>query len=112
MLILWKHPNLLVLDEVTTHLDYRTVVALAEALSNFNGAILLVTHDRFMVRTVIEDDWPTSEDDDEVEREVSEEEQHRRRDVYMIEKGTLKRLDNGVRDFEKKVEKQVAKSFI
>lgn len=60
VLILWKHPNLLVLDEVTTHLDYRTINALAEALSKFNDAILFVTHDRFMVRTGIEDEWADS----------------------------------------------------
>ena len=112
MLILWQRPNLLVLDEVTTHLDYRTVVALAEALSNFNGAIMLVTHDRFMVRTVIEDQWPINNDEDWDEREESEESQHRQRAVYMIDKGTLIRQDNGVKDFERKVEKQVAKSYV
>ena len=112
MLILWKHPNLLVLDEVTTHLDYRTVVALAEALSSFNGAILLVTHDRFMVRTVIQDEWPIAEDEDGDEREESEEEQHRQKVVYLLDKGALIRQDNGVRDFERKVERQVAKSHV
>ncbi|GIK04912.1 hypothetical protein Aspvir_009010 [Aspergillus viridinutans] len=52
--VIWNAPHLLVLDEITTHLDFHTVTALATALSSFNGAILLVSHDRFLVRSVIE----------------------------------------------------------
>ena len=107
VLILWKHPNLLVLDEVTTHLDYRTVSALAEALADFNGAVLLVTHDRFMIRRVIEGERPTSEEDEGSETE--EEEGRRQRVVYMLDKGTLVRQDGGVKDFEERAERMVAK---
>ncbi|EAQ87279.1 hypothetical protein CHGG_03898 [Chaetomium globosum CBS 148.51] len=44
--LLWRGPGLLVLDEVTTHLDYETVAALREALRGWAGAVILVSHDR------------------------------------------------------------------
>ena len=43
-------PHLLVLDEVTTHLDTDTIEALVFALQKYEGAILVVTHDRFFMR--------------------------------------------------------------
>lgn len=47
-------PHLLILDEVTTHLDADTILALATALRNYGGAVLVITHDRFFMRCVIE----------------------------------------------------------
>jgi ATP-binding cassette subfamily F protein 3 len=41
-------PNVLVLDEPTTHLDYVTVELLEKALHDFNGTIILVSHDKFL----------------------------------------------------------------
>ena len=108
MLILWKHPNLLVLDEVTTHLDYRTVVAVSDALSEFNGAILLVTHDRFLVRRVIEGE--RSETDEQgMDEDEEPEEVRRERTVYLLDKGRLLPQSDGVRDFERRMERQVVK---
>ncbi|KAK4034563.1 ABC transporter F family member 3, partial [Parachaetomium inaequale] len=52
--LLWRRPGLLVLDEVTTHLDYETVAALREALRGWEGAVVLVSHDRWFVRGVVE----------------------------------------------------------
>lgn len=46
-------PHLLVLDEITTCLDFYTVVALGKALRAFNSAIVLVLHDCFLVKSVI-----------------------------------------------------------
>lgn len=43
-------PHLLILDEVTTHLDADTIEALIYALRKYEGAILVVTHDRFFMR--------------------------------------------------------------
>lgn len=39
----------MVLDEVTTHLDSDTVLALVEALKQFQGALLVITHDRYVL---------------------------------------------------------------
>ncbi|KAI1657522.1 P-loop containing nucleoside triphosphate hydrolase protein [Daldinia decipiens] len=52
--ILRRRPQCLVLDEATTHLDYETVAALREALRGWEGAVVVVSHDRWFVRGVVE----------------------------------------------------------
>jgi ATP-binding cassette subfamily F protein 3 len=54
--LLWPPPQLLVLDEVTTHLDAETILGLINALREYDGALLVVTHDRFFMRCVGERD--------------------------------------------------------
>lgn len=50
--LLWPPPQLLILDEVTTHLDADTILGLVLALRGYDGALLVVTHDRFFMRYV------------------------------------------------------------
>ena len=109
--ILWNRPNLLVLDEVTTHLDFHTVVALAEALSDFSGALLLVTHDRFLVRRVIEGERPNDAEED---RNDSDEAPRgggvkHLKSVYVLKNGKLELQPGGMMEFERSLEKRVAK---
>ena len=54
-LIAWQRPNLLVLDEPTNHLDIEMCQALTEALQEFNGAILVVSHDRHLLNSTVDE---------------------------------------------------------
>ncbi|MFC3338483.1 ATP-binding cassette domain-containing protein [Paracandidimonas soli] len=56
-LIVWQKPNLLLLDEPSNHLDVDTREALATALAEFPGSVLLVSHDRHLLRTTVDDFW-------------------------------------------------------
>ena len=56
-LIVWQKPNLLLLDEPSNHLDVDTREALATALAEFEGSVLLVSHDRHLLRTTVDSFW-------------------------------------------------------
>jgi ATP-binding cassette, subfamily F, member 3 len=56
-LIVWQKPNLLLLDEPSNHLDVETREALASALAEFSGSMLLVSHDRHLLRTTVDGFW-------------------------------------------------------
>ena len=74
-------PHLLVLDEPTNHLDYLTTEALLEALKEYNGAVLVVSHDQFFVSEVAEQ-------------------------VYAVKKGQLVYLEGGMEEYVKSCRKR------
>ena len=59
-MIVWQRPNLLLLDEPTNHLDLATREALAMALNEFEGTVMLVSHDRSLLRSVCDEFWLVS----------------------------------------------------
>ena len=56
-MIVWQRPNLLLLDEPTNHLDLVTREALSVALNEFEGTVMLVSHDRALLRSVCDEFW-------------------------------------------------------
>ncbi|WP_122361950.1 ATP-binding cassette domain-containing protein, partial [Pseudomonas cannabina] len=54
-LIAWEKPNLLLLDEPTNHLDLEMRLALTMALQEFGGAVLVVSHDRHLLKSTTDD---------------------------------------------------------
>ncbi|KAI1373662.1 P-loop containing nucleoside triphosphate hydrolase protein [Hypoxylon crocopeplum] len=113
--VLWRRPQCLVLDEATTHLDYETVAALRAALRGWRGAVVLVSHDRWFVRGVVEGG---SDGDGESEEEEEDDDGDgrgragavgRRRLVYRLRAGVMGLLEGGVQEFEDGVERRVRK---
>ena len=54
-MLVWGKPGFLVLDEPTNHLDATTRDALADALADFDGPLLLVSHDRYLLRATVDE---------------------------------------------------------
>ncbi len=84
-MIVWQRPNLLVLDEPTNHLDLQTREALSMALNGFDGSVLLVSHDRALLREVCDEFWlvaggslqPFDGDLDDYQRWLNDEQRQR-----------------------------------
>jgi ATP-binding cassette, subfamily F, member 3 len=53
-LLVWQRPNLLLLDEPTNHLDLEMRQALSMALQEYEGAMVIVSHDRFLLKTTVD----------------------------------------------------------
>lgn len=75
-LIVWQQPNLLLLDEPTNHLDLDMRSALSIALQEYEGAMILVSHDRFLVRTTTDQ-------------------------LLLVADGALQEFDGDLNDYEK-----------
>ncbi len=104
----FSSPHLIVLDEVTTHLDADTVDALIEALSIWEGGLLVITHDRHFMRCVVDrEKLDRNEDEDGSESEGSE--TSAPGTVYHVRKGGLRKLERGMQQYEGIVSKTVDK---
>lgn len=54
-MLIWQAPNLLLLDEPTNHLDLEVRESLALALQEYQGAVVLVSHDRYLLKSVVDE---------------------------------------------------------
>ncbi|KAJ7126423.1 P-loop containing nucleoside triphosphate hydrolase protein [Mycena crocata] len=113
-LIVFIPPPLLLLDEVTTHVDFPTIQALAQALKTFTGGIIIITHDRWFSRVVIEgqslrharpdddisDDSSSDEEDDETTPPGK---------TYRVGGGKLKLMEKGMAQYVALVERKLAR---
>jgi ATP-binding cassette subfamily F protein 3 len=96
-MIVWQRPNLLLLDEPTNHLDLATREALAMALNDFDGTVMLVSHDRSLLRSVCEDFWmvgrgvvgPFDGDLDDYQRYLLEESKRLREEARLAEQAQI-----------------------
>ncbi|MDO4231620.1 MAG: ATP-binding cassette domain-containing protein [Lautropia sp.] len=84
-LLAWQKPGFLVLDEPTNHLDANTRDALADALADFEGPLLLVSHDRYLLRSTVDEFW-------------------------LIDQGVLRPFDGDLDDYAQWLQKERARS--
>ncbi len=75
-LIVWQRPNLLLLDEPTNHLDLDMRQALTDALIEFEGALVVVSHDRHLLRSTTDD-------------------------LYLVHDGKVEAFDGDLEDYQK-----------
>ena len=89
---------------MTTHLDADTIMVLVRELNAYEGALLVVTHDRFFMRAVVEGEDPI--DEDEGERGGGDHggdwNDERKGPVWLLEKGRMRILAGGVAEWEKR----------
>lgn len=56
-LLVYRRPHIILMDEPTNHMDIDAVNALAVALNNFNGGLVIVSHDEYFVESVCSEIW-------------------------------------------------------
>jgi ATP-binding cassette subfamily F protein 3 len=100
-IILYDAPHVLVIDEITNHLDMGTVERLVEALEGFEGALVLVSHDVWFMKQLMEGE----DNDDDDESDVKEE-----RAFYVVRNGAVKRWEKDMDGYIEAVMKKIRKS--
>lgn len=71
-IITYSEPHLIYLDEPTNHLDMETIDALIEAVKNFEGAVVMVSHDQYFLSQVATEFWSVAKGQVKVFRDIAE----------------------------------------
>ncbi|KAI9474013.1 MAG: P-loop containing nucleoside triphosphate hydrolase protein [Benjaminiella poitrasii] len=100
-MILYEQPHVLVLDEITNHLDMGTVELLVEALRDFSGALIVVSHDIWFLKQLFE--FP-EDDEDDLSDDTS-----MQNEIYTIKQGNVKKWEKGIDAYVASVLKSVKK---
>ena len=81
-MITWEKPHILMLDEPTNHLDFDAINALIVALNNFEGGLVVVSHDEYFLSALCDK-------------------------LYIVNKGRVKQFDGMLQDYRKMVQSQL-----
>ncbi|CAN6319346.1 unnamed protein product [Urochloa humidicola] len=84
-----SQPHILLLDEPTNHLDMQSIDALADALDEFTGGVVLVSHDSRLISRVCEDE--------------------QRSEIWVVEDGTVKKYDGTFEDYKDELMEEIKK---
>lgn len=84
-----SNPHILLLDEPTNHLDMQSIDALADALDEFTGGVVLVSHDSRLISRVCEDE--------------------QRSEIWVVEEGTVKKYDGTFEDYKDELMEEIKK---
>lgn len=109
------------LDEVTTHLDFSTIKALSRALKTFEGGIVLITHDRWFSRVVVEretfkaasgiDDDDAEDEDEESDSDLDGDGAPKKGLTYRVGNGGIKLMEKGMQGYVGIVERKIARKL-
>jgi len=103
-LITFHRPHVLLLDEITNHLDMGTVESLVESLHEYEGALVVVSHDMWFLKQIIEGD----EDDSGEEEDGGLQPEQYQGVLYTVtKKGELKRWDKGLEAYAERVQRRI-----
>ncbi|KAI8071252.1 P-loop containing nucleoside triphosphate hydrolase protein [Gongronella butleri] len=104
-ILTFDQPHVLILDEITNHLDMGTVDVLVEALDSYTGSLILVSHDVWFMKQLLEPEREDADEDEHFDKMLKTE-------VYALKTGQFKRWEKGmdayVQQTLRKVQRQMA----